>query len=331
MTAPASLFDRWIARPKRRWPSLSVALVLILAPFAIAWLEGSLGWLFETGRWRDVLIAPTVIVYILVVAPFQATMDARAFAALRPLLASDDASLDQLAEVAGGLTQWKELAAFGAGVAVALLSSAQGPASDFTWLGLLLFVEAALEYGLLAVVIYGSLASTRVTSALLRLPLRIDPLEVTPFEAIGRQSLTLALIFVGGVTLSLLLLSVHPEVFLQWQLYVIYAPLIIVPILVFFLNMAPTHRRLQSARDRELNRVQALIRKECSGMVHLMEQGEESTAAAQRIQALAAYESRLLQARTWPYNTTMLRTVFMSVLIPGGTMIGRILAGLLKG
>jgi hypothetical protein len=330
MKTDPSLFDRWIARPRHRWPSLVVALVLILAPFVTAWLEGSLGWLSETGRWRDVLVAPTVVLYILVVAPFQAAMDARAVASLRPLLTTEDVSLDRLAEEASQLTRAKELAAFGVGLVVALAFSAQGLAIDFTWLELVLFVEAALEYGLLAVVIYGSLASTRVTRALLRLPLRIDPLDVTPFEAIGLQSLMLALIFVGGVTLSLLFLGVHPEVFLQWQLYVIYAPLIIVPVLVFFLNMAPTHHRLRAARDSELGRVQHLIRRECSEMVQRMEQGDEPAASAQRVSALAAYESRLLQARTWPYNTTMLRTVFVSVLIPGGTMIGRLLVEFLK-
>jgi hypothetical protein len=328
-TAP-SLFERWITRPKRRWVSLIVAVVCMLVPFVVAWLEGSLAWLAGSGTWRDVLVAPTIITYILVVAPYQAAVDARVFASLRPLLAVDDAGLDRLADEAGRMTLSKELAAFGLGVLVALTFSLQGLVIDFTWLELILLLEAALMYGLLGVVIYGSLASTRVTSALLRLPLRIDPLDVTPFEAIGRQSLLLALVFVGGVTLSLLFIGVHPEAFLRWELYVIYTPLIVVPRLVFFLNMAPTHRRLQAARDGELRKVQALIRRECSDLVQRLEKADEATAGAQHISALTAYESRLLQARTWPYNTTMLRTVFVSVMIPGATMIGRFVAELLK-
>jgi len=328
-TAP-SLFDRWIARPRRRWVSLIVAVVCIAAPFAAAWLDGSLAWLAGSGLWRDILVPPTIITYILAVAPYQAALEARVLASLRPLLDNDEAVLRQLAEQTGGLTPQREMAAFGAGVLVAVALNAQGAIVDFTWLELILLLEASLMYGLLGVVIYASLAGTRVTSALLRLPLRIDPLDVTPFEAIGRQSLLLALVFVGGVTLSLLFIGVHSEIFLKWQFYVIYAPLIIVPLLVFFLTMAPTHRRLQAARDGELRRVQSLIRREFSHMVQRMEQGDEATAGAQRVSALAAYESRLLQARTWPYNTTMLRTVFVSVLIPGATMIGRIVPELLK-
>lgn len=155
-----------------------------------------------------------------------------------------DEALNHLARAGGGITPRTELVAFGIGVLVAVLLSAQGLLVDFTWLELVLLLEVSLMYGLLAIVIYGSLRSTRVTSALLRLPLRVDPLDVSPFEAIGRQSLLLSLVFVGGVTLSLLFIGVHPEIFLQWEFYVIYTPLISVSILVFFLNMAPTHRLL---------------------------------------------------------------------------------------
>ena len=330
MKPAPSLFDSWIARPRHRWVALIVAIVCLAAPFVAAWLDGSLAWLAGSGLWRDVMVPPMIITYILVVAPYQAAMESRVLASLRPLLDVDEAALRRLAEQTGGVTHPREATAFGVGVLVAVALSAQGVVVEFTWLELILLLEAAMMYGLLAVVVYASLAGTRVTSALLRLPLRIDPLDVTPFEAIGRQSLLLALVFVGGVTLSLLFIGANAEILLEWEFYVIYVPLIVVPLLVFFLNMAPTHRRLQAARDGELGRVQNLIRRECSDMVRCMEQGEEVNAAAQRVSALAAYESRLLEARTWPYNTTMLRTAFMSVLIPGGTMIGRIVVELVK-
>jgi hypothetical protein len=36
------------------------------------------------------------------------------------------------------------------------------------------------------------------------------------------------------------------------------------------------------------------------------------------INALAACESRLRAARTWPYNTGMIPTLFVSIVVPGG-------------
>lgn len=61
MRAPSSLFESWIARPKRTWITLIVSVVCLAAPFVMAWIEGSLAWLADSGRWRDVLVPPTII------------------------------------------------------------------------------------------------------------------------------------------------------------------------------------------------------------------------------------------------------------------------------
>jgi hypothetical protein len=330
MQSSSSLFDRWISRPRRPWPGVIFAVVVLVAPFLVARLEGHMPWLIESGRWRAILVAPTIITYILAVAPRLAVLETRVIESLRPLLVDEQKSVSYLAVQPGRTSAGKEVAAFSVGVALAVAMSAQGRVDGFSWLDLVLLLEQAMLYGLMAVVVYGSLASTRVTGALLRLDLNVDPLDVSPFEAIGRQSLLLALVFMGGITLSLLFIGIQAEYLLYWGFWVIYAPLISVPVAVFFLNMAPTHRRLQAARDADLKRVEALIRQECSAMVRQLEAGEEPSGVEQRITALTAYESRLQQARTWPYNTAMLRTVFVSVLIPGGTMLGRVVAELVN-
>ena len=330
MLPSSSLFDSWIARPKRPWIGVTVAVCLLAAPFLVAWVEGEMPWLIEAGRWRSILVAPVVITYVLAVTPRLAALEARVLDSLRPLLIDELGGLNRLAREAGRMSVGKEVAAFSLGAALAVATSAEGLWNEFTWLEMVLVLEQALMYGLMGVVVYGSLASTRVTSTLLGLDLKIDPLDVSPFVAIGRQSLWMALIFVGGITLSLLFLGMQPEYLLLWEFWVIYAPLIVVPLVVFFLNMAPTHRRLQAARDTELKRVEALIRQECTAMVRQVEAGEEPSGAEHRITALTAYELRLQQARTWPYNTAMLRTVFVSVLIPGGTMVGRVVAELVS-
>ena len=45
---------------------------------------------------------------------------------------------------------------------------------------------------------------------------------------------------------------------------------------------------------------------------------------AQEISALAVLEQRLQAARTWPYDVGMLRTLFVSVLVPIFTMLGKL-------
>ena len=56
-----------------------------------------------------------------------------------------------------------------------------------------------------------------------------------------------------------------------------------------------------------------------------MELGQETDNTPNEIYALSVYEKQLKESRTWPYNTSMLRTLFFSVLIPVGTLIGRII------
>ncbi len=55
-----------------------------------------------------------------------------------------------------------------------------------------------------------------------------------------------------------------------------------------------------------------------------MDKQEETSTIASEINALAIYEQRLQGARTWPYNTGMLRTLFFSVLMPLGPVLIKI-------
>ena len=106
-------------------------------------------------------------------------------------------------------------------------------------------------YGLLAWTVYVALASSRVTGALLRQPLLIDPLDISPFEAVGRQSLLLALVFVGGIALSLLISVTNFEFLYEPGFWLVNIPLMLVPIAIFFLNMQPTHKVLAEAKAKD--------------------------------------------------------------------------------
>jgi len=55
-----------------------------------------------------------------------------------------------------------------------------------------------------AVLVGTAPAGTRLTATLLRQPMQVDVFDTAVFEAVGRQSLALALVFIGGITISLL-------------------------------------------------------------------------------------------------------------------------------
>lgn len=50
---------------------------------------------------------------------------------------------------------------------------------------------------------------------------------------------------------------------------------------------------------------------------------------AEEINALVSYEERVKEARTWPYNTRMLRTVLVSTILPAFAAAAQIAPGVL--
>jgi hypothetical protein len=177
-------------------------------------------------------------------------------------------------------------------------------------------------FGLLGWTIYIAVTGTRLTSRLHRQSLRIEIFDIRPFEPIGRQSLLIALVFVGGLVLAALF-GIREGSILAWQNWVLYALVALVPVLVFFLNMRDTHRVLSNEKQQELDAVQGHILSTCRTLMEHIEADESTGSLAAEINALVAYEARVQAARTWPYNTAMLRTLFFGVIIPLVTAAGR--------
>jgi hypothetical protein len=319
----ASLFDRLLARPRKWWVILLISLVLLLLPFGAASLDGVLPDFLDTGKWHVYLVAPSVIIYFLIVSPVMGAMGANVLHFFRPLVQLDDEQFENLVARASKVTLAKELIAFGIGTLLAPFMTGlfRGP---ITWLWVCAFIASSLMYGSLALTIYISLASTRTTSMLHKQPLKFDLFDSTPFAIIGRQSLGLVLVFIGGITLSLVL-TFQPENLRNPGMWLGNIPLVMIALLIFFLNMLPTHRLLAGEKASNLKAVQDHIHSLGAMLLQKVERSEDTGGLAAQISALAVYEQHIQNARTWPYDTRMLRTLFFSAFVPGVTMLGRML------
>jgi hypothetical protein len=327
--AQESLMARLITGEMCPWSRLVAALLLLTAPLVFAVLDGVWDSFFTQGYWRIALLPTGIIVYILVASRVLARGDVRVVEAFRPLVLMEHDAFDKLVNEASQLGARWEILAFGVGGAFGLLVGRSWlPDRELLFLGAYLTVAAGLMFGLLGWVIYASLVSTRLSSRLHRQPLRIDIFDITPFEPIGRQSLAIALVFVGGIALSTVLGGGWGSLYV-WQNWVVYPLLAVVPILVFFLNMRDTHRLLAAEKKAELEAVREKIVSASRALMERMA-GEESTGTlGAEINALAAYEERVQAARTWPYDTSMLRTLFASVVVPGGAALASFLSDVL--
>ena len=326
----ASLFDRLISRRRRPWVTVGISLLLILVPIGMAYLDEVLDDFLSQGYWRLLLLPPAVITYILVVWPIMARMEAGVIEAFRSLVLMDDDSFDRLVNEASRINPIGEVIAFGVGAAFGLWVGRTGlPDDNVFWLKLYLPLSASLMFGLLGWTIYAAVAGTRLTAELHRQPLRVDIFDIKPFEPIGRQSLIAALVFVGGTALSMLFGLRQGSIF-AWQDWLIYALLALVTVLVFFLNMRDTHRVLAAEKKRELEAVQRNILRACRALMERVETNESTGPLAAEINALVAYEQRLRATRTWPYDTAMLRTLFFSIIIPGGVALAPVVFKMLS-
>jgi hypothetical protein len=272
---------------------------------------------------RAVMASPTVIVYVLLLGPLMVPLEAAVVRALRPLALVDHSEVESVLVRAGTVPPWKEAASIAGGLGFGILIVGLPQGDDATWPNYLIAASGYVMLGLLGWTAFMSISGTRGLNALLRLPLRVDPLDPKPFEPIGRWSLATALAFVGGILIGLFLGNYGSQALLNPRFWLLFLPLSLFPVLVFYLNMRPTHRVLAGARARALAEVQQELRRSFPTLLGRMQRGEPTGNLPWEVNALVAYEKELDQASSWPYNPVILRTLVVSVLIPSVTLLAR--------
>jgi hypothetical protein len=324
------MLDRWAARtPFPRWAIVvAFGIFLLILPAALGYLE-QVPRLFTD--YRAQFVYPFLIVYLLAAGPLvQATREEVA-QALRPLIQIDDAEFQTLVDRACSVHPAAELLWFAVGMAVGLTINVffEPLEADPHLLEIYAYLSRIALFGVFGWAIFVLFATTRLTDVLLRRPLQVDLFDIRPFEPIGRQSLWLALIIIGGILISLFSVSYHNR-FLWIEYVITYSGAIVLAVLVFFLNMRGAHRLLAAAKrgqlafvDRALADAYRRLRAQIAG-------GLDTLAPATQIHAMAALKQELRAARTWPYNTEMLRTLFISVLMPLFVALARLVPLLLN-
>ena len=326
MTQNSRFFLYTLAAGLRHWPRrltvVAVALWLLL-PFGIALAGGTLEPVLRDGTWRILAFPAVMILYNLIMAPWLSSMDERIAEAIRPLSHLSDAAYAALVAKATATGVRGPWLAFGLGMLAQI--GLYGVPRTRAPLDLYMFVTFMLMYGTMGWLIYRAVVGTHLSRALPRQPLSVNVFDITPFEPIGRQSLLLAMAFVGGATVSLFFILGRDDM-LQWPNLVIYATLILITLAVFFSNMWPTHRLLAAHKKRHRAEADATIAQAYGELTALTAEGANTAHVESTISAWAVIDDRLKLTRTWPYNTEMLRTLVITVLTPLAVGISRIIA-----
>jgi hypothetical protein len=326
-TTSHTLLDRLRSRTKLSPLGLIVicGLALTLLPILVVWLEGYWQEVFQQRYWRALFVAPVIVVYILILEQVFKRMEANVIQGLKKVVRLSETDFRELVISTMAVNARSEWLAFLLGVSFGLIAVFQESVLEgFSWISLYLGLANCLMYGLIGWVIYSSITGARLLTSLYRQPLDIDIFDLRPFEPIGRQSLAISLAFIGGITLSLLFSDIGSGI-LTLQFWIVYAVMIIMAVVVFFLNMIPTHRVLAGVKDADMDLVEQNLRAAYQKMMVLKPGEAGSQAAAQELNAWKTCQDLLEDAKTWPYTIETLRNLMFTGLIPGAAAIIRLL------
>jgi hypothetical protein len=319
-------FERLIRHVQQMalWQKVWLALVLLGLPVGLAYLEGVRTLLLNWGTWRAAYFPTAAFLYIVAVAPWIWRAEKAVVEGLRPLLRVELDRQDAFTHKRWWRSSLGEWGAFGVGFLGGLLLVLSPPQPDLRYWAMRYWaLTVFIMYGTLVWLIYAALGSARWTALLHRMVLHEDPFDLTPFEPVGRQGLILALLFVGAITLSLFFLYT-PTLFFDWPSIVIYSILVLATVLIFFTVMWPAHRILLRVKEQKVAGVQRLIGQTFHKLETLAAEGADTQPVATELQAWLTLEQRLKQTRTWPHDTEMVRTLFLSVLTPLFVAIARV-------
>ena len=331
-TTDSFMIDRFFASLPwpRRWSVAMIGVILLLIPLALVWLTDRSDWFLALGVRGFVIVFPGIVtVYLLIVVHLLQRTRERVALALRPLLQIDDESFVAVVRRACRANPVGELV--GTGVGIIFFLAVVGPPGvspnqEYYWVGVYYYIGSMIMFGAIGWSVYAVIVISRLTNQLLRQPIEIDIFDVTPFEPIGMQSLYLSLSFVGTIVITF---PSSPYALPSWQNVLILSALILISVLVFFVNMYSTHRLLASTKKRQIAIVERQFAQTYHQLLELANYRQDIHAATTELNAWAVAKHELLLTRSWPYNTEMIRTLFVSVLIPVMVGLGRLVGPLL--
>jgi hypothetical protein len=121
--------------------------------------------------------------------------------------------------------------------------------------------------------------------------------------------------FAGGMMLGLLS-SNFAEAELRLEYVITNVAIIALIVAVFLLNTHNVHRVLAATKRQKLASVELHLARAYYRLEELIAANQDTHTVATELNALAISKQELKAIRTWPYNTQMLRTIFISVVIP---------------
>jgi hypothetical protein len=311
------------------WAIAIITVVFLIFLILAAYLDGLFLDLSKWNLWRDYLDGPILTIYILMVYPFVWQWWRQAVQAVQQLLLEDQGEFSQVTTESATKRHWEWVAML---VGIILWVSLQQPWGwtwwpNRPWLSIYDIVTQIILFGVLGWLVYSSLAGSQHLSRLSRKQLNLDIFNPGLLTPIARSSLSVSFSFIGGISLSMVFQT--QESFLRWNNIIIYAVLVCVTVLLFFLSMWSIHSTMVKNRNRKLE----LAKKHLSEASHKLEektlqgQLEGLDKLSATISAWGNYDRLIKEAPVWPFNAGIIRRLVASTVVPFVVYLIRVLIG----
>ena len=304
---------------------LGVAGLVALLPMVAAWVPNRAGSAAVQGVWR-LALAPSIIVFILLIHPLLLRCRRGAIEALRPL-ARQPGIVDQ----GYGVSRVGEGVAMGVGALLAAwITQASWVGSP--WLYAYLLATTAAMFSLTALSIFDGLHRTAHLRRIVASGLTVDLFDRQVLTPVARFGQAVSLTFLGGVCLSLVFQSY--ESLYSVQSLVIYSILTSASLTLFLTSIWSVHSALVAAQACELAQVRQHWRQARREHLRRLAQadanasGEWSARVYEPLLVLSAYERQLLEASTWPFNPKIVKELAASAAAPVLIYAVKVAAGL---
>ncbi len=314
------------------WTTAIIAFLLLLFGILLTYLEGHQGELRTWEFWRAALLDPLLISYFLAMYPLVRRMYNRALQAHRPLLQVDEVAFSRLVTEGSIPRRRWEWAAMALGVAF-IISIVQpwildSVSRELLWLYTYVLFLDMLVFGLFGWLVYDLLTRILRLSRLSRQHTKLDIFDFELLTPIGQWGLGISAILIGGISLSLVFQT--QESLLRWQPITIYAVLICVTVLIFFLSTRSVHKIMAHAKRNKLTLARKHLALTSRKLEKMQEEGrfEGLEGIYSAIAASATYERRIRESPEWPFNTGIIRRLLTSIVVPIAVYLVKILGSL---
>lgn len=316
------IVSAWI--PLRYGYQVLGVFVLVSAVFIIfAGFDGVLTTTAFTDI-RGAFLAPVLLIYLMFVEPALRILRDKAASSMVVKIPEYESQLGRILDEIPGCSRTGQVVGFLTGFAISvLIFNPWSSNSDITMSQLYVGVFMSVMFGYMSWLVYTWIVAIKMFGKLQNEAADYEPLKCEDLYPVGRWAIAIGTSLLLASALSMMFLT--REALFSSTSGIVYTILVLTAFGITFAAAWSTHRMMDKEKKSALKQAVNRISRLAAALGRAPSQID-----AEQLRAWIALESRIESTSSWPFNTAMLRRMFLAISIPGAAAGARILPNLLS-